>query len=663
MGMIWAEVWTRPGNPTFGRIVADPGFLSHGLSDGLYGVGSGNASLPDSFTRFDDILSVDPLDPANSKSSLIRCFSDDDPTTPIYEWIPHQLIPVSSKDDPTVELSGRSIKSILEYARTEPWDWDGTDSFVSTFGDWIYGGRNLIRNPSFEEQVCSPTIYELVVTATGGTYTLTDGVNVTAPIAWNANAVTVEDRLEADISSIDDVLVSGTGSADDPFIIQFVVPCFGPSLTIDTTNLTGGSADLVETVAGGYDPTPWTRSRGVSRGVPISFGVYTQFTVTTAAAQSGTSSLLIDPKPIVNWWDRYAGVQQVVAVQPGGRYQASVWIRPTSASDVFRFVLRGIDEDLIAFTEGSFPANTWSQMSLGDVDVGDNSQIIFRVANINNPALGDPVNPSPFYVDTAELAEGFAPASVGRILRDLYEDATLNHAPGRVVWDDGTGNPYLTLDFTDTLDSSGQPWDDPALTVKIWVRMSLLDVVRQFEDARGYEFRVVPDIVEGGTWLLQAFNPSGMGTDYTAAASPAIQGGSSDTRRSIRRFLPLTDHLVEGERRLTARARSVSLISALGRRESSVLDRELVDLTNVAAAAGVLSASAVQQGLSWVYTLGDPAVVPLAGYRVGDRLVVHDPPEVDNQARLVGVTGSFSPDSDEWEVELIPLLGDPPSRL
>lgn len=81
--------------------------------------------------------------------------------------------------------------------------------------------------------------------ATGGTFTLSDGVDTTSAIAFDASAATIETRLEADITSITDVTVTGSGTFSDPWLIEFTNP--GATdidlLTVDdgTPNLNGNS--------------------------------------------------------------------------------------------------------------------------------------------------------------------------------------------------------------------------------------------------------------------------------------------------------------------------------------------------------------------------------------------------------------------------------------
>ena len=151
MSNLWLEAWTRPGHATFGRIHDYVPFTQAGISEGLNRVGGGDMSLPESWPFFDDLVFTDPTTPLNSVSSLVRVYSGLDPTVPIFEWLPEDLLPAENREDLTVEVSGDSIKGILGYARVEAFDWDGSDDFAPVDPDWLYGGSNRVLNDSFED--------------------------------------------------------------------------------------------------------------------------------------------------------------------------------------------------------------------------------------------------------------------------------------------------------------------------------------------------------------------------------------------------------------------------------------------------------------------------------------------------------------------------------
>lgn len=89
----------------------------------------------------------------------------------------------------------------------------------------------------------------------GGTFTLSDGVSTTSAIAFNASAATMTTRLETDIAAINDVTVTGTGTAADPWVITWVDPG-GASFPILQMNPAGlnGTGDVTR-VTRGHGPT------------------------------------------------------------------------------------------------------------------------------------------------------------------------------------------------------------------------------------------------------------------------------------------------------------------------------------------------------------------------------------------------------------------------
>jgi len=83
--------------------------------------------------------------------------------------------------------------------------------------------------------------------ATGGTFTLSDGVDTTSAIDFDALATVIETRLEADIAAITDVLVSGTGVSSNPWVVEWLDPGsqdISYTLIADDGNLTGGTSTV-----------------------------------------------------------------------------------------------------------------------------------------------------------------------------------------------------------------------------------------------------------------------------------------------------------------------------------------------------------------------------------------------------------------------------------
>lgn len=635
---LWWEVWPRPGSATFLPIIKDVPTQSSSYHEGLGQIGDGNMALPEDF---DTSILADPSIPSGS---LLRLMA---PSGQLGEWLLTQTTPTQDADDPTVEAQGVGPNSLLAYARLEPYDWDGSDDFTPTFPDWIWGGRNLLSNPGFENSVQTSTRYQLTITATGGTYTLSDGTDTTSAISWNASAATIETRLETDIAAISDVLVTPISGG---FQIEFVNPPFDINLTVNPASLTGGTATLAITFFGSYQPTPWTKSQQVSFGLAREFGLYDNFRVVgpstspSGPVHSGNFSLWINPGPVTSSVTQFAGAQQIVRVSPGGTYQAGIWVYSVTGGD-YRLVIRGIDEDLIARVDATVPAATWTLVSISDVvmetaDGYQPDQVIFRFANTEPSGT-----PSDFYLDDAYLEEGLAPTTIGEILRLIYEDATVDHA-GRVVWEDqaNPGNPYLVLNFTDTHDSHGQPWDRSDVRIKFPMRMNYSQIMAQVSQQFQYEYEVKHN---AGVWEWSVYNPGTLGTDRSATIS--LIAGTTETRRLTAVKLPgATNVMIEGSDRVTSRAEDAGLVAALGRIEGAGYQPDAEDLP-VAAAAALDRAETLQE--SYQLTFVSPDFVPFIDYQIGDLVRVLDPP-LDQVMRVLDVNMAMTADRQEWLVQL-----------
>lgn len=652
MGLI-TEVWTRPGDANFGRVIDGVPISEQTAHKAMTELGGGSFKVPNTFGRFDEILKIDEATPANSVSSLVRIYDPSDLTAPVFEWLPTALVPTESKTDLDIDVTGAGIKSIMDYARVEAYDWDGSDDWVPSIPDWIYGGGNVLSNPGFEQSPVVPKVFKITIDASAGTFTLSDGTDTTSAIAYNVAAGDLDNTIETDITAITDIAVTGAGPG--VYLMEMVDPPFGVNLTLDDAGLTGTGA--IETTQEGFiDPSPWTRAKAIVAGSPSNPGFYNAFEVSTVHAFDGVYSLKVDPGAVGLASNRNAGAQQVVSVNPGQTYQTKLYIYATSATDKFVLAVFGLGGEYIARTtlDGTtFTANTWSEFALPNVVIPDDvTQVIFRIFCIDSY----PTDPSAFYIDAAEFKEGKAATTVGAIISDLFDDATVDHvADGRIVWEDlaNPGNPYLSIDFDDSLDSNGDAWFEDAVSVRLWMRMTYRQVLDQFVQDYDVEWRIIPDDVEAGSWLLQIFNPGGMGTDYTSAQSPAIQGSASDVGRSIRRFMPsATNHLVEGEGRITARRDTVGLEAAVGRIEGSRLDRQLP--VSVAQAAQQDATDTTSNATPYGYVLVAPQEAPLAAYDMGDVLTIHDPPEVDDAGRFIDVQIVDTPNSTIYEVQFFP---------
>ncbi len=97
----------------------------------------------------------------------------------------------------------------------------------------------------------SSTITTTVEGSDGGTFTLSDGVDSTSGINAFAAGSVLKTRLEADITSITTVTVTGTGTLADPWVITFNSPgSQDVDLLIVNDGSLNGISTIVETVKG-----------------------------------------------------------------------------------------------------------------------------------------------------------------------------------------------------------------------------------------------------------------------------------------------------------------------------------------------------------------------------------------------------------------------------
>ncbi len=474
MGGLRYEVWTLPWSGTFVRVIADlPAVTGTGSGNvRLSDFASGQVGVPADYSRIDEIVDTDV-------GSLIRVY---DGSTIVHEWVPERVAYKLNTDSGQVAvLKGPDLASAaFDGAVVYPFDYETNPTLLP---DHIWGGKNVLTNPGFETSAERPSVFELWNDGSASdTFTATDGTDTTDPIAWDASASGVEVRLKTDITAYVDVIVTGEGTEDEPWTIQF-----SNVFDFDDVNLsiadTGMTSTLSTVVFGALQPTGWMKSQTVARGTTNIFGEYTNFVVQPNFPDTGTYALFVNPKLIGR---RYGGAQQVASNTPAQTYQASIRIRPRSGTDLYRFVIRGVDGQFIASDTGgldgtAYTADTYTTISIADVLMPAGvSQFIFRLSNVD----GVGVDPAGWEMDNAVFAEGAAASTIGTIMQTLLDDAAVDHAAdtrGVILdWVDYSG-------FDATNDSDTTAWAQvESLTVPRGMSYGqLLDKVRGL----GYEFR------------------------------------------------------------------------------------------------------------------------------------------------------------------------------
>lgn len=515
------------------------------------------------------------------------------------------------------------LEVLVPGTSANPWVIQFIQPSVLQPGQMTVDGTGLTGGSAFLTNTLDPAI----------AFTLTIQSETTASIDWNDTATQVENALQA-LSGINDVVVSGDGRPDSPWNIKFVDPedPYGP-LTGTGTGLT-----IVQVQTGKSDLLAgWTKSqRADQRAEPQYHGLYTIFRQSSGAepVHSGSFSLVVSGT-------QYAGAQQVVNVNPGGLYQASIWVRTNASNQTFRLVLRDIYEEILNVQDDAAPwsdasvevtpaADTWTQLVIPNVLMETyqfgfaREQAVFRIANVTaNPA-------GIWYFDDAELSLGLAPDYPGGIARDLMNDAVSRSI---LDWVD-----YGTLNSQQDTDGTAWPTLESFTAYRGATYGQTWDSLTNLEN----EWRLPPKSTPVGalTHDLQWYVKGGLGTDYTTAATPAINVGQGVMAAKIVRRLPAWTHtLVEGGDGIWVEDNDATLATNFGRAEKYRGDTGIGEAAALGQASDKLLYEATSTTLSLQVTiqatLNHAHLHPLVAYTVGDELYVQLPPQVSKVAKRV----------------------------
>lgn len=491
--------------------------------------------------------------------------------------------------------------------------------------------------------------------ATGGTFTLTFEGQTTGSLNYNDSAATIETAIKALSNVTDATVVAGLNGGD--FTVSFTTPdsMTTASLTDSTTggsgatiteNTTNNSVVAAVQTQGVTLPSGWVSSEFSPTDIPHgelqSLRMWVNDGFDPALPTGCTTAIAFNGRE-----PYFPGIEKAVRVQPGGIYQASVYVYARDTDTDIRLVLRDFADNAAGTnytTEQTVTADTWTQLTITDFQPFDDvDEIKYRIAHVGD----DGVDPPIIYVACPELNEGQAPTSIGGVWQSLFDDATSDHSGTRIVWEDeaNPGSTWLTLDFDATNDSNGVAWDtsDVEITMKRgW------SYGRCFtETARlGYEGRIVPDPVTDGQWLFQLFNPAGMDADYSGSNTVRVSSGMDVLRRNSKRFRPSgTVQAVEGGERQWSIAENAGGVTALGRMERYLPDRDLNGATEIATAASTALASglanAMSNGLLVMPGPNDPE--PLVDYVPGDTVKLLDPPNTETTERVAAINYVVDP--------------------
>lgn len=584
---IWAEAFDLPH-------LADPGKKIAWLPTLDYSFGrhadafreEGSLSIPTAYSRINELHYVDPDDHSNDVGSVIHFFqrgvlgADEKPrvvSSFVTERHPKDL---KSGATGVTQISGRGLTSyFLDRLRLTAFDHPDNPTRQS---EWNFGGENLLSNPGFEESPTTPKSIEIIITATGGTYTLSDGTDTTSAIAFDAPASEVSARIETDLGGFTDIVLAQSSASPRTFVMTMIDPPFGVNLFLDDANLTGGEGTATTTEEGGLTPGAWTKARPLVAGLPSNTGFYDQFAVSTAQARTGVNSLAVNPGPFNATSNRLGGAQQVMRVTPGSLAQASVWIYPTSGQDQFRLGLFSVGEEYIAASEWAgetLTPDTWNEISIADVQVPDNvDQLIFRVACTNLV----PTNPSLFFIDDAEYYEGLPAATIG------------------AIWDlvIGSRAPYLVPTFNATTDSNSEAWDADR-SVALTEGDTWGQIAESFQQLWGYVHRVRYDR-EDNTYYYDIFNPGYVEVDHSSTDTGSLIVGMNILGGEVVSRSPeATNFRVVGEGGFWAEDDDANLVGPWGEADAFLNDKSIRNASNLVDAINRIQAQNLDQMITF----------------------------------------------------------------
>lgn len=478
----------------------------------------GKIVVPAAWDRFDELLYIDEDNHANDVGSMIAIYregvlTDGGIPRPIFTFLVDRDAEVlENESGSTVEISGPSLCSVLDWISVKPYDYP---TYPSAEPNWTYGGENLLTNPSFEDGSVANDRITLTIGATGGTFTLTFDGETTDPITFDSADISqvstdIQDELVT-LSTITEVSVTSEGEVGEDtdryeFTIEITDPSGNlPAMTGNGGSLTGGAGTLqISTEDGGaITPTGWTTTQSFENGAEFSTYATGGFLVDTERVQDGTYSIRVNPLSL------YGGPQQISDLVIGRRYWARGYVNPSTDTDYFRMIMRDQNEQIVKSSvpfEANFTAATWNEMLI-EPFVTQIPRVALRAAAVK--AVGD--NPQPFWMDNFFLGEGEPPATVGKVIHDQ-----LTAANGRAV------GSFLNPTFTITHDSNGVEWDD-VISVILATNDQLGQVMEQIIGLFGYDYDVVFNR-DAGTIDFHIYNPGTAGT--THVHRPGILGGA-----------------------------------------------------------------------------------------------------------------------------------------
>lgn len=478
-------------------------------------------------TLLNSIFFVNPDDHSQDIGSIVHVYRDGvvdsagDPA-PVLSFLLGRR-PDGMEDITTelTELQGSHILSLFDFAYLRAWDYP---TFPSAEIDWMYDADSILDNGGFEDGTIGNEIQSIWIDedVTAGTWSATFRGDLAGGIAFDVNTGDLETALDAAFTTMIDISVSGSGTEDSPWLVEFQDPggMNEPQMTVSGAGLTGGTVH-VDTVQNGGEPSlnNWTKSTLLTTGQLHGTYASDGFALSDTHSHSGTYSLRI------NGLTQFAGAQQIVEVIPGMRYRASIWMYTESAVDTFRLVIRDRFEALIAHStpfEDTGTPFAWKEFTCEFVAPSWTNLLVFRFAYVGTG------NPIPFWIDDAALAPGGAAATIGAIWLEMLADIQVDHAANPR----GAVLGYVIPTFDAVNDSGGTPW--PGVhKMTLNEGNSYLQIMEHHQENYGYEFDLRYD-QDDGEFYFDIFVPGGLGTSHPTIFPAIVVGGGVTGGEAVR---------------------------------------------------------------------------------------------------------------------------------
>ena len=314
---------------------------------------------------------------------------------------------------------------------------------------------------------------------------------------------------------------------------------------------------------------------------------------------------------------RNQGARQNVGVQPNTKYTFVVEMAGTVGETVR---LRAVFDELAAIDAKTFAAtNTYETFTVSGITGPEQTALRLDLQ-------GREVSGQTFYFDAVTGTPGEPAASGGTIIDDIIDAGQLRGVL-----------PFLQRDYTATLTSKGDAYDDPSLALAIRHDQSLAAALDQLVTF-GLDWQVTD------AYVLQLFNF--LGTDLTQLAdgvAPMLDAGKPIIGGSFEGENPrATFFHIEGADGITSSASRTDWETDLERREKWITNSAAADTVTLGKLGQAALDAEDARGLSIRLQIARAeSIRPFVDFDVGDVINVSIPSDNDAATGSPPIEGAF----------------------